>query len=140
MLASCSLFQMGGSKKWECVSYGKMELCRGKAACSRPRSLRVCLTAPWQMQRLLQTHFDRTGGGGTRPQTARSENSPLSHKSANLSDSTAHLSQRLCYKGFLLLFFCLWIQEGCQDTEKVRLPQVYHFCNVFKQTVKAMRS
>lgn len=46
IFACCSLFQMEGSKKWECVSYGKMELCRGKAASSRPRSLHVCAWLP----------------------------------------------------------------------------------------------
>lgn len=36
--------------------------------------------------------------------------------------------------------YCPRIQEGCQDAQKLRRLEVYHFCNVFKHTVRAMRS
>lgn len=98
MFACCSLFQMGGSKKWECISYGKMELCRGRAASSSPRSLHVCAWLPPGRCRGYCRHILTGRGEKPRPPTARSENSPLSHKSANLSDSTAHLRQRQCYE------------------------------------------
>lgn len=36
--------------------------------------------------------------------------------------------------------YSLRIQEGCQDAQKLRRLEVYHFCNIFKHTVRAMRS
>lgn len=110
-----------------------MELRRSR----RQRCLHVCLTAPWQLQRPLQAISDRSarrrggGGGDPRPPTDRKfsiipqicQTHPLVHVSVSVTR---------CY--------CLRIQEGCQDAQKLRRLEVYHFCNVFKHTVRAMRS
>lgn len=72
-------------------------------------------------------------GWKPRPPAARSENSPLSHRFVRFIRSFTSASA-------LRGSYCLGIQEGCQDAQKVRLPEVYHFCNIFKHTVRAMGS
>lgn len=138
MLACCSLFQVGGSKKWECVAYGKMELCRGKAASSILNSLHVCAWLPPGRDSCHCRHF-LIGRGGKKP---RPPTTPLRKFFIILQICKFVRFNRSFTSAWVLrvFFFRLRIQEGCQDTQKVRLPEVYHFCNIFKQTVRAMRS
>lgn len=97
----------------------------------------VCATAPWQFHWLLQAISAVCGGrggggvGGLRPPTVRKfsiipqicQIHPLIHVT---------ISVTRCYS--------LRIQEGCQVAQKLRCLEVYHFCNIFKHTGRAMRS
>lgn len=142
MLACCSLLQMGGSKKVRmCCLWEKWSSAEAKLLAADLTPSMCVLDCPLADVAVTAGTFwqDVGGGGKPRPPTTPLRKFFIILQICKFVRFNRSFTSASVLRVFFF-FFRLRIQEGCQDTQKVRLPEVYRFCNIFKQTVRAMRS